>query len=179
MAIAALFTAWLTIQNVFLPRYLTGLMGYTPQTMSWLLSLAGLGGLVGGILIPALSDRFGRRSLTILTSFGSVLVPLALLTVAGAPAILGIAFVIGSLTIGCAPLVCAIIPSESVPPGRMTTAVALSMCTAELIGGVLSPPLAGWAADVWGLRAPFYLDIALALACGVLALGLTETVKRG
>jgi MFS family permease len=178
MAIASLFTAWITIQNVFLPRYLTELMGYTPQTMSWLLSLSGLGGLVGGVLIPALSDRFGRRPMTVLTGFASVLVPLALLTVASAPAMLGMAFVVGGLVVGCAPLVCAIIPSESVAPGRVTTAVALSMCSAELVGGVLSPPLAGLAADAWGLRAPFYLDIILALACGLLALALKETVKR-
>ena len=178
MAIASLFTAWITIQNVFLPRYLTELMGYTPQTMSWMLSLSGLGGLVGGILIPALSDRFGRKPMTVLTGFASVLVPLALLTVASAPAMLGIAFVVGGLVVGCAPLVCAIIPSESVAPGRVTTAVALSMCSAELVGGVLSPPLAGLAADAWGLRAPFYLDIILALACGLLALALKETVKR-
>jgi MFS family permease len=178
MAIASLFTAWITIQNVFLPRYLTELMGYTPQTMSWMLSLSGLGGLVGGVLIPALSDRFGRKPMTVLTGFASVLVPLALLTVASAPAMLGIAFVVGGLVVGCAPLVCAIIPSESVAPGRVTTAVALSMCSAELVGGVLSPPLAGLAADAWGLRAPFYLDIILALACGLLALALKETVKR-
>jgi MFS family permease len=175
MAIASLFTAWITIQNVFLPRYLTELMGYTPQTMSWMLSLSGLGGLVGGVLIPALSDRFGRKPMTVLTGFASVLVPLALLTVASA---LGIAFVVGGLVVGCAPLVCAIIPSESVAPGRVTTAVALSMCSAELVGGVLSPPLAGLAADAWGLRAPFYLDIILALACGLLALALKETAKR-
>jgi MFS family permease len=178
MAIASLFTAWITIQNVFLPRYLTELMGYTPQTMSWMLSLSGLGGLVGGVLIPALSDRFGRKPMTVLTGFASVLVPLALLTVASAPAMLGIAFVVGGLVVGCAPLVCAIIPSESVAPGRVTTAVALSMCSAELVGGVLSPPLAGLAADAWGLRAPFYLDIILALACGLLALALKETAKR-
>jgi MFS family permease len=178
MAIASLFTAWITIQNVFLPSYLTELMGYTPQTMSWMLSLSGLGGLVGGVLIPALSDRFGRKPMTVLTGFASVLVPLALLTVASAPAMLGIAFVMGGLVVGCAPLVCAIIPSESVAPGRVTTAVALSMCSAELVGGVLSPPLAGLAADAWGLRAPFYLDIILALACGLLALALKETVKR-
>lgn len=178
MAIAALFTAWLTIQNVFLPRYLTGLMGYSPQSMSWLLSLSGFGGLVGGILIPALSDRYGRRTMTAIAGFASVLVPLALLTTAGQPVMLGIALVVGGLTVGCAPLVCAIIPSESVVPGRVTTAVALSMSTAELVGGVLSPPLAGWAADVWGLRAPFFIDIALALACGLLALALKETARR-
>ncbi|MBT2186203.1 MFS transporter [Sphingobium nicotianae] len=178
MAIAALFTAWLTVQNVFLPRYLTETIGHSPQTMSWLLSLAGFGGLIGGIAIPALSDRFGRRRLTIVTGFASVLVPLALLIVPGSVGLLGISLVIGSLVVGCAPLVCAIIPSESVAPGRVATAVALSMCAAELVGGVLSPPLAGWAADSFGLRSVFWLDIALALACGALALALTETRKR-
>jgi len=178
MAIAALFTAWITIQNVFLPRYLTETIGYTPQMMSGLLSLSGLGGLVGGILIPALSDRLGRKPMTVATGFASVIVPLALLSVAGSPVMLGIAFVAGGLVVGCAPLVCAIIPAESVPPARVTTAVALSMCTAELVGGVLSPPIAGLAADAWGLRATFWLDIGLAIACGVLALGLKETVKR-
>jgi MFS family permease len=38
-----------------------------------------------------------------------------------------------------------------------------------------SPPIAGWAADSWGLQAPFYLDIALAVACGIVALALKET----
>lgn len=175
MAIAALFTAWLTIQNVFLPRFLVDYRGYTPETMAWMLSLSGLGGLVGGILIPALSDRFGRKPLTILAGFFSMLVPIALLVVSAAPLLLGALLVVGGLTVGCAPLVCAIIPSESVAPGRITTAVALSMSTAELVGGVFSPPLAGWAADTWGLRAPFYLDIGLAIACGLLAFALRET----
>jgi len=178
MAIAALFTAWITIQNVFLPRYLTEQMGYDRQAMALLLSLSGLGGLIGGILIPALSDRFGRKPMTILAGFGSVLVPLALLAVASDAVLLGAAMAIGGLTVGCAPLVCAIIPSESVDPTRVTTAVALSMCTAELVGGVLSPPVAGWAADLWGLRAVFWLDIALAIACGLLAMALRETRAR-
>lgn len=178
MAIAALFTAWITIQNVFLPRYLTERMGHGRETMAWLLSLSGLGGLIGGVLIPALSDRFGRKPMTILAGFGSILVPLALLTIAREPMLIGAAMAIGGMTVGCAPLVCAIIPSESVPASRVTSAVALSMCTAELVGGVLSPPVAGWAADRWGLRAVFWLDIGLAIACGLLALCLRETRPR-
>jgi MFS family permease len=65
--------------------------------------------------------------------------------------------------------------SERVPAGQVTTAVAMSMGTAEILGGVISPPIAGWLADSYDLRAPFILSIALALCCGLLGLYLTET----
>jgi predicted MFS family arabinose efflux permease len=178
MAIAALFTAWLTVQNVFMPRYLTETLGYSRVQMGNILGITGIGGLIGGVLIPALSDRFGRKPLTIAAGYFSVLTPLALLFAGHNQALLTILLVIGWLTIGCAHLVCAIIPSESVDPGRITTAVALSMGAAELLGGVLTPPLTGLAADAWGLRSVFYIDIGLALACGTLALTLIETHGR-
>jgi predicted MFS family arabinose efflux permease len=178
MAIAALFTAWLTVQNVFMPRFLTETLGYSRVQMGNILGITGIGGLIGGVLIPALSDRFGRKPLTVAAGYFSVLTPLALLFAGHNQALLTILLVIGWLTIGCAPLVCAIIPSESVDPGRITTAVALSMGAAELLGGVLTPPLTGMAADTWGLRSVFYIDIGLALACGTLALALIETKGR-
>jgi MFS family permease len=178
MAFAALFTAWLTIQNVFMPRYLVETMHYAPTTMATMLSLSGAGGLVGGILIPALSDRLGRRPLAIGGGFFSVVVPIALLTVADQPMLLGALLVVGGMTVGCAPLVLAIIPSESVAPSRVATAVAMAFSSAELLGGMGSPPIAGWMADLWGLRLPFYLDIGLAIACGLLAFALRETAPR-
>ncbi len=177
MAIAALFTAWLTIQNVFMPRYFTEILHFSKPDMGTIMSITGVGALASGLLIPALADRFGRKPMVIVTGFASVITPLALLFIPS-PGLLTALLVIGWLTIGCAPLVCAIIPAESVPLSRTTTAVAMSMCTAELIGGVLSPPIAGWAADNWGLRAPFYLDIGLAMACGILALALRETLGQ-
>lgn len=50
----------------------------------------------------------------------------------------------------------------------------MSFLSAELLGGMCSPPIAGWA-DVWGLHMLFYIDIALAIASGLLAFGLRET----
>lgn len=177
MAIAGLFTAWITIQNVFMPLYLVKQDGFSEPTMGWVLSIAGLGGMAGGIIVPALSDRFGRRPMVIASGFFSVAAPLAMLFVTQSAMLLAVLLAFAWLAIGCAPLVCAIVPGESVPASRTTTAVAMSMCTAELFGGMMSPPLAGWAADIWGLKAPFYIDIALALGCGLLALMLTETRK--
>jgi MFS transporter, ACS family, hexuronate transporter len=67
------------------------------------------------------------------------------------------------------------IPSESVSVRHMTTAMALVICTGEVFGGVLSPALAGWAADCAGLAAPLWIMFGLCIAAGTLALGLSET----
>jgi hypothetical protein len=40
---------------------------------------------------------------------------------------------------------------------------------------VLSPALAGWAADRAGLNAPMWIMMGLCVAAGLLALGLAET----
>ncbi|MEI9850414.1 MAG: MFS transporter [Sphingomonas sp.] len=178
MAISGLITAWLTIQNVFMPVYLTQVDGFTPSAMSMILGVAGVGGLVGGLVVPALSDRFGRKPVIVAAEFASVLAPLAMLFLGGSAAVLAAALAIGWLVIGSAPLVIAIVPGESVAPARVSTAIALTIFSAEMLGGVVTPPLAGWAADIWGLDAPFWIAAALALCCGVLALFLTETAPR-
>lgn len=178
MAISGLITAWLTIQNVFMPVYLTQVDGFTPSTMSMILGVAGVGGLIGGIVVPALSDRFGRKPVIVAAEFASVLAPLAMLFLGESAAVLAAALAVGWLVIGSAPLVIAIVPGESVASPRIATAIALTIFSAEMLGGVVTPPLAGWAADLWGLRAPFWIAAALAVSCGVLALFLTETAPR-
>jgi MFS family permease len=175
MAIAGVFTAWLMTQNVFMPLYLVRVAGFTPVEMSLVLSASGIGGFLGGLLVPALSDRIGRRAAVIIFGTGAMLAPLAILYLSASGAVLAGAMVCAWIVTGCAPLVCATIPSESVPSGRVTTAVAMSMGSAEILGGVISPPIAGWLADSYDLRAPFIFSIGLALCCGLLALFLTET----
>ena len=39
LAVAGLFTAWLVVQNVFLPVYLVRVKGLDPATMGWVLSM--------------------------------------------------------------------------------------------------------------------------------------------
>jgi MFS family permease len=52
------------------------------------------------------------------------------------------------------------------------------MGTGEVIGGVLAPSIAGYAADLAGLQAPLWIMIGLAVAGGLIALGLRETAPR-
>jgi hypothetical protein len=72
----------------------------------------------------------------------------------------------------------ATVPSESVPPHRVATALGLCMGMGEVIGGVLAPSLAGAAADAGGLAMPLWIMLGLTIAAGLLAFGLEETAPR-
>ena len=72
----------------------------------------------------------------------------------------------------------ATIPSESVSIGRISLALGLCMGVSEILGGVLSPVLAGALADRFGLTAPLWFMLVLALLSFFLALGLRETAPR-
>jgi hypothetical protein len=52
------------------------------------------------------------------------------------------------------------------------------MGSGELIGGVLSPFVAGYSADISGLQAPLWIMLGLAMAGGLVALGVRETAPR-
>jgi MFS family permease len=175
LAVAGLFSAWLMVQNVFLPVYLTQVKGLAPATMGRVLSMGGLAGIVGGIALPALSDRLGRRPVLALGCFAGIGAPLALMLLPSSPLLLALAILIGWLVIGIAPLYCGVVPSESVPPALLTSAIGLSMGIAELAGGVVAPLVAGRAADAFGLAAALWLCIACAIAAGLLCLRLEET----
>ncbi len=57
----------------------------------------------------------------------------------------------------------ATVPSESVDARHIASALGICMGTGELLGGVLSPFIAGYAADIVGLQAPLWIMFGLAL----------------
>ncbi len=173
--IAGLFSGWLMIQTVFLPVYLTQVKGLAPATMGWVVGMCGLGGTIGGIALPALSDRIGRKPVITATCFLGIAPPLAVLALPGDPVVLGVAILFGWMVLGIGPLYCGIIPSESAPAGLVTTAIGICMGAGELIGGVVGPSVAGRIADATSLSAPFYISAGLAVVCGLICLLLEES----
>lgn len=178
LAVAAMFTAWLVLQNTFLAVYLTQDKLLDPKTAGSVIAMGGVAGIIGGIGLPFLSDRIGRKPVMIGACFAGMGCPIALLVLPGDPLLLGAAILLGWLPLGIAPLYCATVPTESVSPALAATAVGLTMGTAEFFGGVLLPPIAGALADGFGLQSVFIICIALALGAAMVAMFLKETAPR-
>jgi cyanate permease len=107
-----------------------------------------------------------------------VILPLGAMYFDGSVWILAAIFFVGWGVNGVFPLFMATIPSESVDARHTATVLGLCMGTGEVLGGVLSPSVAGFAADRVGLQAPLWMMLGLTLASGLLAFGLRETAPR-
>jgi predicted MFS family arabinose efflux permease len=168
--VSYLVTCW-----AFMPLFLTKTRGFDPTTMSWLMGTLGLSATIGSFAVGHVSDLIGRKPVMIVTSFLGVILPLGAMYLAGPAWTLAPIFFFGWALTGIFPLFMATVPSESVAPRHITTAMALVMGMGEVLGGVFSPTLAGKCADLMGLAAPLWIMAGLAIAAGLLAFGLRET----
>jgi MFS transporter, ACS family, hexuronate transporter len=178
VVIGILLVSYLVVTWTFMPLYLTQTRGFDPQAMSWLMGALGISATIASTLIPALSDRLGRRMLMIVSALLGTLLPLAALFHTGSVWVLGALFFAGWTITGAFPLFMATVPSESVAAARIPLALGLCMGISEIVGGVLSPILAGAAADRLGLSAPIWLLLLLSVLGTLVSLGLRETAPR-
>jgi ACS family hexuronate transporter-like MFS transporter len=173
--LAILLVSYLVVCWAFMPLYLTGVRGFSNDAMSWIMGTLGISATIGSFAISGLSDRIGRRPVMIVTPFIGVILPLAALYFTGAAWMLAAIFFLGWSLVGIFPLFMATVPSESVDPRHVATALGLCMGTGEVIGGALSPSLAGAAADAWGLAMPLWIMTGLAIVAGLVACALQES----
>jgi MFS family permease len=143
--------------------------------MGWLMGTLGISATIGSFAVSGLSDRIGRRPVMIAAPLIGIILPLGALYFDGSIWLLAAIFFFGWSLNGIFPLFMATVPSESVDPRVVATALGLCMGTGEVIGGVFAPSLAGAAADAWGLAMPLWIMLGLAVAAGLLAMLLEET----
>jgi len=170
--------AFVIIGWVFMPQYYTQILGYSPLTMSRMMSLLGLSNAFYAFLIPRLSDRIGRKPVIIGTCLIGFLIPVALLNWSGSALLLAPLIFVGASVGGATSLFMGVVPSETVPPRMVATTVALVVGLGEILGGVAGPTLSGMAADHWGLRAPMWITAGLLVVAIAAASALQETAPR-
>jgi MFS family permease len=173
--ISCCMVAWYLLVVIFAPLIFTELRGYSAVAMSRLMAVTGICTVIGGFLLPGISDRIGRKPIMVIFCFVSMLAPLAALYFSGPLWMLGVLFFIGWSGSATFPLFMGVIPSESVAPGLIATAMGLVVCFGELTGGALAPVLSGFAADQTSLAAPALIAAGCALVAGILSLFLIET----
>jgi MFS family permease len=172
---ACLFTAFVLVGRGYLPLVYVRLRHMSPHRMGELMSLLSVSGLTFGVLVPALADRIGRKPVAVTFSLLGAIFPLSGLYFGGPDTVLGLLMFIGWAPAGASILFFATIPSESVPPHAISTAIGLTFAIGTLVGGFLGPALAGWSADHWGLQSALLLQAGCAIAMAIIALGLRET----
>jgi predicted MFS family arabinose efflux permease len=177
-AMGVLLVSYLVLCWAFMPLYLTQVRHYDAQTMGWLMGTLGISATIGAFAISALSDRVGRRPLLIIMPLIAVILPLGAMYYEGSVWGLAAIFFVGWGVNGIFPLFMGTVPSESVSPRHMATALGICMGTGEILGGVLAPSLAGTVADRVGLQAPLWMMLGVTVAGALLAFGLRETAPR-
>ena len=118
------------------------------------MSVLGLSAAFFSFVVPALSDRFGRRPVIVIFNLIGLLVPLAALHFHGSLFMLGTLIFFGWSASGTFPLFMGTVPSETIPARYVATSLGMVVGLGEILGGVGAPAIAGRAADHYGLQAP-------------------------
>jgi predicted MFS family arabinose efflux permease len=173
---------WLTclvVLSALMPSYLVDHLHLSMDQMGFVLSAIGFGGTLGTLVMPGLSDRFGRKPIMLVSVVGAA-IGLAFLMGTGAQplrlftclvVVLFFVFSMICLTVGP-------ISAESVPAHLMSTASGIVIGVGEIFGGGIAPAVAGYAAKAFGI--PVIMHLAMgALGVGlIVALSLRETAPR-
>jgi len=175
MLMAIFMVAWMVLGWAFLPLFYTKVRQIGNGQMSVLMSVLGLSAAFFSFVVPALSDRLGRRPVIVGFNLIGLLVPLAALLFHGSLYMLGALIFIGWSASGTFPLFMGTVPSETIPARYVATSLGMVVGLGEVLGGVGAPAIAGRAADHYGLQAPIMIMGVCAIAGTVLALFLRET----
>lgn len=175
MLMSIVMVAWMVLGWAFLPLYYVKVRQLSAGEMSLLMSVLGLSAAFFSFVVPRLSDRYGRRPVVLAFNLIGLLVPLAALYFNGSLYALAALIFIGWSASGTFPLFMGTIPSETIPARYVATSMGIVVGLGEILGGVSGPAIAGWAADLYGLRVPLLMQAGCAIIGMGLAAFLTET----
>ncbi len=141
------FCCWmacLVVISALLPSFLTDYLHLSLVQMGSVLSALGFGATLGGLVMPTLSDKIGRKAVALIDGVGT-LVFLVLIDHCGAnvgllfATLFGVAFFLYNL-LG---MTVSTMTAESVPAHVRTTAAGLVVGIGELFGSGIVPIAAG------------------------------------
>jgi MFS family permease len=163
MLVACCVFGWWFATLPFISNYFVQQQGMSGDDMGKTMGLLGISGLLFSIILPALSDKIGRKKVLLGALCIGVLYGFAVYFFKGAALHLPAMF-ITYCTMGVLPIVAAVIPSEAVPDHLKAKAIGLITGVAEIVGGVLVPAIAGILSDKVDPSAFLWVSSVLAAA---------------
>ena len=164
-----------------LPNYLIDYLKLSVTDMGLVTSAVGFGGFVGALIIPAISDRIGRKPILMTSYFLAIITLLAFIQVSSNKFLLFILlFIIACCVFGNIVMLAAIVAAESVPKALAASAAGIPLGVGEIFGGGIAPVIGGYVAQNHGIENILYIGlIGLAISI-VISVFLKETapVKR-
>ena len=159
--------------------YLTKELHLSISRAGIIISLLGFTGFFGCILLPLLSDHVGRKPVIVPSLFVTGLCFWCFMLSGSNFFLLALTVAIAGFTIGgTGPLAVSALTTESVPPHLAATAAGIPVSVGEIFGGALMPFLAGYFADIYGLKVALYFSAMAPLIGGFVALCYEETAPR-
>ena len=144
-----------------------------------IMSLLGVTGFAGCILLPLLSDYIGRKKVIIPSLFVTGLCFLGFISCGSNYFLLALFIAIAGFGVGgIGPITIAALTTESIEPSLAATASGIPVSFGEIFGGALMPLVAGYFADIYGLKVALYFSALAPLIGGVVALCYEETAPR-
>jgi MFS family permease len=173
--IAMFMVSWYLVGIIFLPLFLNVARGMTPEIAGQVVAPTGFATMICGFLVPALSDRIGRKPVMVMFTFIGLVTPIAALHFSGPQWALSLLLLIGWSASGSFAVFMGVIPSETVPRTLAASSMGLVVAAGEVVGGVLSPTISGWFADRTSVAAHMEVMMVCAVGGGLLSLLLRET----
>lgn len=166
----------LFVLSVMMPNYLTDYLHLSLQQMGFVMSAIGLGGFIGQLVLPGLSDRVGRKPV-VLGCFLATALCIGLLMRTGAEPVtlFVLLFLVTFFNFSMICMTVGPITSESVPLPLVSTATGLVVGIGEIFGGGVAPALAGFIAQNHGIQYTLYLALGGAVVGLLVATALRET----
>lgn len=170
---------WLQVSALYNTLFLTSQLHLGLVQAGAILSFVGIGGIVGTLLLPFLSDYVGRRPALLAGGLLSALL-LGLYIFGHLPLGVAVALLIGNaffqgvlVPLGSATYVVELVGEEA----RATTMGGVNF-VGVMIGTFLLPLLAGLLGDRFGISIGFLVAVVAVGVAGLLAIGLPETAPR-
>ena len=146
----------------FISKYFVDAQGMSNDEMGKTMGLLGVSGLLSSIIVPALSDKIGRKPVLLGAIALGIFYPFAVYFLKGSGVQLPAMF-LTYFTMGTLPIIAAVIPSEAVPIHLKAKAIGLITAIGEIVGGVLVPALAGVLSDKIDPSAFLWVSSSLAV----------------